>query len=338
MKAYQIQTPDGIDGLKLVDLPEPKPGVGQILIRVRATSLNYRDTAVVSGRYPGQTLPVIPLSDGAGDVVAIGENVTRVKVGDRVAGIFFQDWISGKLTREKIKSALGGAIDGMLAEYVVLDGEGVVVLPEHLSYEEGASLPCAAVTAWQALVTRGGLAAGETVLLLGTGGVSIFALQFAKILGAKIIITSSSDAKLERAKAMGAHETINYKTYPDWQEKVWKLTQKEGVDQIIEVGGAGTLEKSLRSVRVGGRVSLIGVLGGAGEVNHTQILMKSIDVQGIYVGSREMFEAMNQAIALHQIQPVIDRVFPFSEAPEAYRYLQSGSHFGKVIVSIPKSG
>jgi NADPH:quinone reductase-like Zn-dependent oxidoreductase len=338
MKAYQIQTPDGIDGLKLIDLPEPKPGVGQILIRVRATSLNYRDTAVVSGRYPGQTLPVIPLSDGAGDVVAIGENVTRVKVGDRVAGIFFQDWISGKLTREKIKSALGGAIDGMLAEYVVLDGEGVVVLPEHLSYEEGASLPCAAVTAWQALVTRGGLAAGETVLLLGTGGVSIFALQFAKILGAKIIITSSSDAKLERAKAMGAHETINYKTYPDWQEKVWKLTQKEGVDQIIEVGGAGTLEKSLRSVRVGGRVSLIGVLGGAGEVNHTQILMKSIDVQGIYVGSREMFEAMNQAIALHQIQPVIDRVFPFSEAPEAYRYLQSGSHFGKVIVSIPKSG
>lgn len=334
MKAYQIQTPDGIDGLKIVDLPEPKPGAGQILIRVRATSLNYRDTAVVSGRYPGQNLPVIPLSDGAGDVVAIGENVTRVKVGDRVAGIFFQDWISGKLTREKIKSAMGGAIDGMLAEYVVLDGEGVVVLPEHLSYEEGASLPCAALTAWQALVTRGGLAAGETVLLLGTGGVSIFALQFAKILGAKIIITSSSDAKLERAKAMGAHETINYKTYPDWQEKVWELTQKEGVDQIIEVGGAGTLEKSLRSVRVGGRVSSIGVLGGAGDVNYTQILMKSIDIQGIYVGSREMFEAMNQAIALHQIQPVIDRVFPFSEAPEAYRYLQSGSHFGKVIVQL----
>jgi NADPH:quinone reductase-like Zn-dependent oxidoreductase len=334
MKAYQIQTPNGIDGLKLVDLPEPKPGVGQILIRVRATSLNYRDTAVVSGIYPGQTLPVIPLSDGAGDVVAIGEEVTRVKVGDRVAGIFFQDWIAGRLTRAKIKSALGGAIDGMLAEYVVLNQAGVVHLPDHLSYEEGAALPCAAVTAWQALVTRGQLAAGETVLLLGTGGVSIFALQFAKILGARIIITSSSDEKLERAKAMGAHATINYKTTPEWQEQVWQLTDKEGVDQVIEVGGAGTLDRSLRSARVGGRVSLIGVLGGAGDVNHVNILQKSIDVQGIYVGSREMFEAMNQAIALHQIKPVIDRVFLMHEASAAYRYLQSGSHFGKVVIQL----
>jgi NADPH:quinone reductase-like Zn-dependent oxidoreductase len=334
MKAYQIQTPDGTEGLKLVDLPEPKPGVGQILIRVRATSLNYRDTAVVSGIYPGQRLPVIPLSDGAGDVVATGEGVIRVKVGDRVAGIFFQDWIAGRLTRAKIKSALGGAIDGMLAEYVILNQEGVVHLPDHLSYEEGATLPCAAVTAWQALVTRGQLAAGETVLLLGTGGVSIFALQFAKILGARIIITSSSDEKLERAKGMGAHATINYKTYPDWQEQVWQLTDQEGVDQVIEVGGAGTLDRSLRSARVGGRVSLIGVLGGAGDVNHVNILQKSIDVQGIYVGSREMFDLMNQAIALHQIKPVIDRVFPMHEAPSAYRYLQSGSHFGKVVIQL----
>jgi NADPH:quinone reductase-like Zn-dependent oxidoreductase len=334
MKTYQIQTAAGIDGLKLVDLPQLKPEAGQILVRVRATSLNYRDTAVVSGIYPGQTLPVIPLSDGAGEVVGVGEGVTRVKVGDRVAGIFFQDWIAGKLTREKIKSALGGAIDGMLAEYVVLNQAGVVVLPDHLSYEEGASLPCAAVTAWQSLVTRGALAAGETVLLLGTGGVSIFALQFAKLLGAKIIITSSSDEKLERAKAMGAHETINYKTFPDWQKKVWELTQKEGVDQVIEVGGAGTLDRSLQSVRVGGRVSLIGVLGGAGEVNHVNILQKSIDVQGIYVGSREMFESMNRAIALHQIKPVIDRVFPLEAAPEAYRYLQSGRHFGKVVIQL----
>jgi NADPH:quinone reductase-like Zn-dependent oxidoreductase len=334
MKAYQIQTPDGIDALKLIDLPEPQPSIGQILIRVRATSLNYRDTAVVSGTYPGLTLPIIPLSDGAGDVVAIGEGVTRVKVGDRVAGIFFQDWIAGRLTRQKIKSAMGGAIDGMLAEYVVLNQEGVVPLPEHLSYEEGASLPCAAVTAWQALVTRGELATGETVLLLGTGGVSIFALQFAKTLGAKIIITSSSDRKLERAKAMGAHETINYKTYPDWQEKVWELTNKDGVDQVIEVGGAGTLDRSLRSVRVGGRVSLIGVLGGAGDVNYVRILQNSIDVQGIYVGSREMFEAMNRAIALHQIRPIIDRVFPLNEAPEAYRYMQSGSHFGKIVIQL----
>ncbi|MBW4550707.1 MAG: NAD(P)-dependent alcohol dehydrogenase [Aphanocapsa sp. GSE-SYN-MK-11-07L] len=334
MKAYQIQTAAGIDGLTLLDLPVPKPGAGQVLIRVRATSLNYRDTAVVSGRYPGQILPMIPLSDGAGEVIEVGEAVTRVQVGDRVAGIFFQDWIAGKLTREKIKSALGGAIDGMLAEYVVLNQDGLVHLPAHLSYEEGATLPCAAVTAWQALVDRGRLTAGETVLLLGTGGVSIFALQFAKILGAKVIITSSSDEKLAQAKQLGADETINYKTFPNWDEKVYELTQQQGVDQVIEVGGAGTLEKSLRSTGVGGRISLIGVLGGAGDVNHTQMLMKSIDVQGIYVGSREMFEAMNRAIALHQIKPVIDHVFPLTEAPEAYRHLLSGSHFGKVVIQL----
>jgi NADPH:quinone reductase-like Zn-dependent oxidoreductase len=334
MKAYQIQTAAGIDGLTLLDLPVPKPGAGQVLIRVRATSLNYRDTAVVSGRYPGQILPMIPLSDGAGEVIEVGEAVTRVQVGARVAGIFFQDWIAGKLTREKIKSALGGAIDGMLAEYVVLNQDGLVHLPAHLSYEEGATLPCAAVTAWQALVDRGRLTAGETVLLLGTGGVSIFALQFAKILGAKVIITSSSDEKLAQAKQLGADETINYKTFPNWDEKVYELTQQQGVDQVIEVGGAGTLEKSLRSTGVGGRISLIGVLGGAGDVNHTQMLMKSIDVQGIYVGSREMFEAMNRAIALHQIKPMIDHVFPLTEAPEAYRHLLSGSHFGKVVIQL----
>ena len=334
MKAYQIQTVTGIDGLKRVELPEPQPGIGQILVRVMATSLNYRDTAVVSGQYPGQTLPIIPLSDGAGEVVAIGAAVTRVQVGDRVAGIFFQDWLAGKLTRDKIKSALGGAIDGMLAEYVVLNQAGVVQLPEHLSYAEGATLPCAAVTAWQALVHRGGLTAGETVLLLGTGGVSIFALQFAKILGAKVIITSSSDEKLARAKQLGADVTINYQTFPNWAEQVYKLTDQQGVDQVIEVGGAGTLEQSLRSTSIGGRVSLIGVLSGAGDVNHTQILRKSIDVQGIYVGSREMFAAMNRAIALHQVKPVVDRVFPFNEAPDAYHYLKSGSHFGKIVIQI----
>jgi NADPH:quinone reductase-like Zn-dependent oxidoreductase len=334
MRAYQIQATSGVDGLQSVDCPEPTPSIGQVLVRVRAVSLNYRDTLVVNGQYPGLSLPLIPLSDGAGEVVAVGEGVTRVKVGDRIAAIFFQEWIAGRLTRQKIKSALGGAINGMLAEYVVLNQEGIVLLPNHLSYEEGATLPCAAVTAWQALVTRGGLAAGETVLLLGTGGVSTFALQFAKLLGAKIIITSSNDEKLEWAKAMGAHETINYKTYPDWPQKVWELTHKEGVDQVVEVGGAGTLERSLKSTRVGGRVSLIGVLSGAGEVNHTYILRNSIDVQGIYVGSREMFEAMNRAIALHQIKPIVDRVFPFSEVSAAYRYLQSGSHFGKVVIHI----
>lgn len=334
MKAYQIRSTTGLDGLQLVELPAPQPGAGEILVRVRATSLNYRDTAIVSGGYPIRKPPLIPLSDGAGDVVAIGAGVTRVQVGDRVAGIFFQDWISGRLTRTKTESALGGAIDGMLAEYVVLSQDGVVPLPAHLSYLEGATLPCAAVTAWQALVTRGGITAGETVLLLGTGGVSIFALQFAQILGAKIIITSSSDAKLERAQALGAHATINYQTYPDWQERVWELTGKEGVDRVIEVGGAGTLDRSLQAVRIGGGVSLIGVLSGEGTVNHTRILRKSIDVQGIYVGSREMFEAMNRALTLHQIHPVIDRVFPFSEAKSAYAHLQSGAHFGKVTIGL----
>lgn len=334
MKAYQIHTTTGLDGLQLVELPEPQPGAGEVLVRVRATSLNYRDTAIVSGGYPIRPLPLIPLSDGAGDVVALGAGVTRVKVGDRVAGIFFQDWISGRLTRTKTDSALGGAIDGMLAEYVVLSQDGVVPLPAHLSYLEGATLPCAAVTAWQALVTRGGITAGETVLLLGTGGVSIFALQFAQILGAKIIITSSSDAKLERAQALGAHATINYKTYPDWQERVWELTDRVGVDRVIEVGGAGTLDRSLQAVRIGGGVSLIGVLSGEGAVNHTRILRKSIDVQGIYVGSREMFEAMNRALTLHQIHPVIDRVFPFGEATAAYAHLQSGAHFGKVTIGL----
>lgn len=335
MKAYQVQNNSGVDALELVELSTPTPGAGQVLVKVQATSLNYRDTAVIQGMYPGQKLPVIPLSDGAGDVVAVGEGVTHVKVGDRVAGCFFQDWLSGRLTRQKILSALGGAIDGMLAEYVILAQDGVVKLPDHLSYEEGATLPCAAVTAWQALVSRGSLAAGETVLLLGTGGVSIFALQFAKMLGAKIIITSSNDEKLERAKAMGAQETINYKTYPNWQEKVLELTEQDGVDRVVEVGGSGTLERSLQSVRVGGRIGLIGVLGGlTGDVDHTKILLKGIDVQGIYVGSREMFEAMNRAISLHQIKPIIDRVFPFNEVKEAYHHLQSGAHFGKIVIRL----
>jgi NADPH:quinone reductase-like Zn-dependent oxidoreductase len=275
------------------------------------------------------------MSDGAGEVVAVGEGVTRVKVGDRVAGIFFQDWIAGALTKEKMNSALGGAINGLLTEYAVLSQDGLVLLPDHLSYEEGATLPCAAVTAWHALVTKGSVTAGETVLVLGTGGVSIFALQFAKLHGARVIVTSSSDAKLERAKELGASEVINYKSTPNWEERVYELTARNGVDHVVEVGGAGTLEKSIRAVRVGGRISLIGVLtGGAGEVNPMPVLMKSLTVQGIYVGSREMFEAMNQAIALHQLKPVIDRIFPLTEAQEAYRYMKSAAHFGKIVIQV----
>ncbi len=340
MKVYELQSNAGIDALTLVDRPEPQPEAGQVLIRVRATSLNYRDLIVAEGTYgSGQKYPLIPMSDGAGEVVAVGEGVTRVKVGDRVAGIFFQNWIHGQLTRQNMKWDLGGGIDGMLAEYVVLHQDCLVILPNHLSYEEGATLPCAAVTAWHALVTKGNITKGESVLLLGTGGVSIFALQFAKIHGARIIITSSSDEKLARAQELGADETINYKTTPEWEKKVYELSDHTGVDHVVEVGGAGTLPKSLQAVRVAGRISLIGVLSGrGGEVNPLPILFKVLTVQGIYVGSREMFEAMNQAISQHKIKPVIDKVFPFNEAREAYRYLQSGSHFGKVVIQLKKQG
>ncbi|QLE41746.1 NAD(P)-dependent alcohol dehydrogenase [Nostoc sp. C052] len=334
MKVYEIQSNAGIDALALVDRPEPQPAVGQVLIQIKAISLNYRDLLVIEGAYGNrQKYPLIPVSDGAGEVVAVGEGVTRVKIGDRVAGIFFQDWIYGSLTKEKMKSDLGSGIDGMLAEYVVLHQDGLVILPEYLSDIEAATLPCAAVTAWHGLVTKGNIGAGDSILLLGTGGVSIFALQFAKIHGARAIITSSSDEKLARAKQLGADETINYKTTPDWEKQVYQLTNRTGVDHVVEVGGAGTLPKSLQAVRIRGHISLIGVLSGRGnEIDPMPILFKSLTVQGIYVGSREMFEAMNQAMQQHQIKPIIDRVFPFTEAREAYHYLKSATHFGKVVI------
>ena len=336
MKVYQVESGTGIDALSLVEKPKPQPAYGQVLIRVYATALNYRDLVVAQGGYGGGVkYPLIPMSDGAGEVVAIGEGVTGVKVGDRVAGIFFQNWLDGTLTKEKMKSDLGGTINGMLAEYVVLHEDGLVILPDHLNYEEGATLPCAAVTAWDALVSQGNVTAGDRILLLGTGGVSIFALQFAKIHGAEVIITSSSDEKLQRAKELGADKTINYKTIPDWQKEVYKLTERHGVDHVIEVGGGGTLAKSMQAVRVAGRISLIGILAGAkAEVNPLPAVMKSLNIQGIYVGSRDMFESMNRAISLHQIKPVINRVFPFDEAKQAYSYLQSGAHFGKVVIKV----
>lgn len=334
MKVWEVQSKDGLDALTLVERPEPQPLPGQVLIKMRAASLNYRDLLTVKGAYSSkQKLPLVPLSDGVGEVVALGEGVTRVKNGDRVAGIFMQRWLAGEFSAEKSKSALGGAIDGVLAEYVTLHEDGVVHLPEHLSDEEAASLPCAGVTAWQALIAEGNLKAGDTVLVLGTGGVSLFALQFAKMAGARVIATSSSDRKLKQLMELGASDGINYKTTPDWDEKVWTLTNGVGVDNVVEVGGAGTLNKSLRAVRMGGRISLIGVLSGvSGEINTASILQKSIRVQGIYVGSREMFEAMNRAIAMHTIKPIVDRVFPFAQAREALEYMESGAHFGKIAI------
>ncbi len=303
MKAYQIQNYGGLDGLTRTEIAEPPtPGLGQIVVHVRAVSLNYRDLMILTGRYGSGNPPagLIPLSDGAGEVTAVGDGVSRVQVGDRVAGIFFQGWLNGRIEAAYHKSALGGAINGMFAEYVTLSEDGVVLLPDYLSYEEGASLPCAAVTAWNGLVEQGHLTAGETVLLLGTGGVSMFALQIAKMHGARVIITSSSDDKLVRAKTLGADETINYKTHPDWEKVVWGMTGKRGVDHVVEVGGPGTLEKSLQAARHGGRIAQIGVLSDpVAKISPMLILGKSLNLNGIYVGSRAMFERLLTAFTVN---------------------------------------
>ncbi len=331
MKAYEIQPGFGFDNLKIVERPAPTPGPGQLLVNQRAWSLNYRDLLVVTGAYnPRMKLPLVPLSDGAGEVAAVGPGVTRFKQGDRVAGCFMQRWPSGKLTDEKAKSALGGAINGILAEQVLLEEEGATAIPGHLSFEEAATLPCAGLTAWNALVVSGQVKAGDTVLVQGTGGVSIFALQFALMHGARVVATSSSDEKLARVKKLGASEGINYKTTPEWGKKAVELTG--GIDHIVEVGGGGTLGESLRAVKHGGHVAMIGVLTGAATANPMPILMKAIRVHGIFVGSREMFEEMNRATALHQTKPVIDCVFPFEQAVEALKHMQSGSHFGKIVI------
>lgn len=332
MKTYLLKTGFGIENLSLEDVPQPIPGPGQVLLKMSAWSLNYRDLLVVRGIYaPKLQFPFQMLSDGVGEVVAVGPGVTRVKTGDRVAGAFMQTWIEGEMNEEKFNSALGAHRPGIAAEYVVLDAEGVVPVPGHLTDEEAATLPCAAVTAWQALVTSGNLTAGDSVLVLGTGGVSIFALQFARMLGARVIATSSSDDKLERVHALGASDVINYKTTPEWGKRVRDLTGGTGVDHVVEVGGAGTLAQSLEAIRTSGRISLIGVLTG-GDANPIPILMKSVTLQGIFVGSREMFEAMNRAIALNALKPIVDRVFPFAELPQALRHMESGAHFGKIVI------
>jgi len=333
VKCYEIQKTFGLDALSLVERADPTPGPGQVLLRVKAASLNYRDLLMVQGAYSKQPLPLVPLSDGAGELLACGEGVTRVQVGDRVAGIFAQGWLSGPPTKAKLLSTLGGPRDGMLTERIVLDEEGVTPVPSHLTDEEAATLPCTGVTAWSALVQQGGLKAGDTLLVLGTGGVAVFGIQFAKLLGARVIVASSSDAKLERAKALGAHDLINYTATPDWDKAVKNLTGGVGVDHVLELGGAGTFNKSVRAVRVGGAISLIGnVSGSSTEVNLTPILIQNIRVQGVIVGSRETFEDMSRAIALHRLRPVVDRVFAFADARAAFEHLAGQSHFGKIVV------
>jgi NADPH:quinone reductase-like Zn-dependent oxidoreductase len=335
MRAVVIEGGFGLDHLTLVERPDPRPGPGQALVRVRAASLNYRDLLMADGRYNRkQKLPLVPCSDGAGEVVEVGAGVSRVKVGDRVCGIFAQGWLAGGPTRDMVRTTLGGPLDGMLAERVVLSEQGLVKVPEDLSDEEAATLPCAAVTAWSSLI-EGGLKAGESVLLLGTGGVSTFALQLAVLSGARVIITSSSDAKLERARAMGAAEVVNYRQVPDWGARVKELTGGEGVDYVLEVGGAGTLAQSLQAVRAGGRIYLIGVLSGnAAEISLPAIQMRMVHVDGVLVGSRTSFEALNRAVALHRLRPVIDRTFPLAEARAAFDHMAAGGHFGKICIAL----
>lgn len=337
VKSYWLEN-FGIENLCVKKTEQLPLKAGQVRVKLRAAALNYRDLLVVKGHYDPKVLSsgaLIPLSDGAGDIVEVAADVSRFKTGDKVAAIFFQKWLAGEFSQEVTKSALGGAIDGVLTNYKIFDQEGLVRIPEGYSYEEAASLPCAAVTAWHALIVANKLKAGETILIQGTGGVSIFALQFAKISGAKVILTSSSDEKLDRGKTLGADYLINYKQMPEWESEVRKITNGIGVDHIVEVGGAQTLSKSFKALRCGGKIAIIGILSGTeSSINLLPILMKNILIQGIYVGSRSMFESMNKAIATNKVHPIIDKVFHFDEAKQALYYLEKASHFGKVVINI----
>jgi len=333
MKVYELRQ-FGIENLALVERAEPQPGANEVVVKFHAASLNYRDLLFVKGLYnPKARLPAVPFSDGAGEVVAAGANVKKWQVGSRVCPIFTQAWTEGSLTAEKRRTTLGaGDVEGVLREYGAFDENGLVEIPEHLSFEQAATLPCAGVTAWNALIVSGQVKAGDSVLTLGTGGVSVFALQFAKMHGARVIATSSSDEKLEKAKRLGADEVINYKRTPDWYKEVLRLTDKLGIDHVVEVGGAGTLSKSLNAVRIGGHVAVIGILAGAGEFDPRSILMKAVRMQGLLVGSRRMFEEMNKAVESNGLKPVIDKTFAFEDAAAALRYMETGAHFGKVVV------
>ena len=335
MKAYQYRMGGTIDDLVIVDLPVPTPGAGQVLLRMKAASLNFRDLLVVHGRYPrGQQEVIVPLSDGAGEVVQLGAGVGDLAVGNRVAPLFFQSWQRGPMTDGDSGSALGGSIDGVAAEYRVFDADKVIKIPAHLSYAEAATLPCAGLTAWNGLHGPSPVVAGDTVLTLGTGGVSIFALQFAHAAGARVIVTSSSDAKLAKARALGADLVVNYASNPEWAATVRAMTEGRGVDHVIETGGGGTMLRSIQSTRRNGWIHVIGLVA-PGEVDPVHILLGGVVLRGTEVGSREMFAAMARSIEQSRISPVIDRTFDFHALPEALRYLESGGHFGKVVIGFP---
>lgn len=334
MKAVQIER-FGIDELAFNEIDRPTPMAGEVLVRMRASSLNYRDLMMVEGTYNSRLkLPLVPFSDGAGEVVEVGEGVSRWKVGDRVCPIFMQGWVDGELDYSKSKSTLGGDLDGCLREYAAFNEAGLVRIPDHLSFEEAACLPCAGVTAWNALMVSGGLQKGDTVLCQGTGGVSLFALQFAKAAGAEVTITSSSNDKLERAKGLGADHVINYREREDWDTVALELTNKRGVDHVVEIGGPGTLQRSMRAVKTGGHIAVIGVVAGKGEFTNVPIFMKALKLIGVFVGSRVMFEDMNRFVTDKSIRPVVDSTFEFDQVRDALELMKSGGHFGKILVRI----
>lgn len=334
MRALQVKEPWGLEAIQVVEAPDPTPGPGEVLVRMRAVSLNYRDLLMVQGIYgraPKGDL-ITPLSDGCGIVEAVGEGVTRVKPGDRIATMFFQRWISGPPNLDKLSSSLGSPIQGAGRELAVFSADGVSKVPDFLTDQQVATLPCAALTAWRALFEDGDLNPGDTVVLQGTGGVSIFGLQFAHAAGFDTLITSSSDEKLMRAQALGAGHLVNYRQTPDWSGPVREVTHGVGADLIIEVGGGGTIEQSLKAIRIGGHIAIVGVVAGVGGFNPAVLIGNSARVQGLSVGSRDMFEAMCRAIELHHIHPVVDKVFPWTEAVQAFEAMRGGEHFGKIVL------
>jgi NADPH:quinone reductase-like Zn-dependent oxidoreductase len=335
MRVFQIQDDWGMEHLKLATRPEPGPGAGQVLMRMKAAALNYRDLLVPNRGYGSFTgnLPLIPLSDGVGDVVEVGAGVTRVKVGDRACPCFQQGWIAGEPDLERITRTMGGPVDGTMADLVCLPEHGVVKVPQYLSDIEAATLPCAALTAWSALVTNDRLPPGSRVLVQGTGGVALFAVQIAKLLRAHVTVISSSDEKIARAKSLGADAAINYRTTPEWAKASREITGGRGFDHIVELGGEQTLPQSLRCIRPGGTLSMIGVVsGGTAALQLGLVVTRHVRLQGVTVGHRDGFEAMLRALEQHELKPVVDRVFAFEELKEAMAYLKSGAHFGKVCI------
>ncbi len=335
MRVCQIEGEWKRENIRISERPLPIPRDGQVRVKISANALNYRDLIIPLRGYGKrmQALPLVMLSDGAGSIDAVGPGVSQVQVGERVCPVFYQSWLSGAPDNARFRYSLGCEQDGTMADYIVLPAEGVCAAPNHLTDVEAATLPTAAVTAWRALVTEGRIKPGDTVLVQGTGGVSLFALQFAKLLGARVIATSSSDQKLAKVRALGADETINYRENEQWGKAAREIAEGTGIDHVIEVGGAGTLEQSLRAIRTGGTISLIGVLAGPDcKVPLGQVVTRHIRLQGITVGSRDDFEAMATAIAQHKLRPVVDRVFAFDELGMALDYLASGQHFGKVCI------